>query len=150
MANINLNDSSNIKVVQSGSDIRLDFTSGGQVATNTSAIGTLANLNTTDKSNLVNAINEVNSFKIAYGTTGLVSHSGNGYKDTGIDFSSAGFTSNPVVIAGLQGNSTGAVNGSGIVAVVASSLTTSGCTLRYYNNSSSSPANYINWIAIGV
>lgn len=61
MANINLTDSSNIKVVQNGSDISLDFTAGGQVATNTTNIGTLANLTTTDKTDLVSAINEVDA-----------------------------------------------------------------------------------------
>lgn len=60
MANLNLQDSSNIKVVQNGSDISLDFTSGGLVTQNTTNIGTLANLTTTDKTDLVSAINEVN------------------------------------------------------------------------------------------
>lgn len=71
MANLNLQDSSNIKVVQSGSDISLDFASGGQVETNTTAIGTLSNLNTTDKTDLVSAINEVNTKNII--TVGLSS-----------------------------------------------------------------------------
>lgn len=60
MANINLTDSSNIEVVQNGGDISLDFTAGGQVATNTTNIGTLANLTTNDKTDLVSAINDVN------------------------------------------------------------------------------------------
>lgn len=72
MANLNLQDSSNIKVVQSGSDISMDFASGGQVETNTTAIGDLTDLTTTDKSNLVDAINEVNNKNII--TVGLSSN----------------------------------------------------------------------------
>lgn len=53
MANINLTDSSNIEVVQSGGDISLDFTTTGD-------IGDLSTLTTTDNSSLVGAINEVN------------------------------------------------------------------------------------------
>ena len=52
MANINLTDSSNIKVVQSGGDISLDFTTTGD-------IGDLTSLDTSDTSSLVSAINEV-------------------------------------------------------------------------------------------
>lgn len=52
MANINLTDSSNIEVVQSGGDISLDFTTTGD-------IGDLSTLTTTDNSSLVGAINEV-------------------------------------------------------------------------------------------
>lgn len=150
MANINLRDSSNIKVVQSGSDIRLDFTSGGQVATNTSAIGTLANLNTTNKSNLVNAINEVNSFKIAYGQVAFTSVASGSYKDATINYASAGFTSTPTITLGVEGNGSGGANGSTVPAVLRNSLTTTGCTIRYYNGSTSTISNYVNWIAIGV
>lgn len=61
MANLNLQDSSNIKVVQSGSDISLDFASGSQVELNTNKIGDLTTLTTTDNTTLVNAINEVDA-----------------------------------------------------------------------------------------
>lgn len=61
MANLNLQDSTNIKVVQNGSDISLDFKTGGQVDTNTTDIGDLTQLTTTDNSSLVNAINEIDA-----------------------------------------------------------------------------------------
>lgn len=57
MANINLTDSSNIQVNQSGDNIELDFTSGGQVAQNTTNIGDLNNLNTANTDDLVSAVN---------------------------------------------------------------------------------------------
>jgi hypothetical protein len=56
---VNLVNSNNIEVNQNGDNISLDFASGGQVEENTSNIGDLSNLNTTEKSNLVSAINEV-------------------------------------------------------------------------------------------
>lgn len=61
---VNLIDSTNIEVIQSGNDISLDFASGGQVEENTTHIGNLSNLNTTDKSSLVGAINEINKSMI--------------------------------------------------------------------------------------
>lgn len=142
MANINLTDSSNIKVVQNGSNISLDFTTNGD-------IGNLSNLTTSDKSSLVNAINEINSLKFAYGQATFSSVGANSYKDATINFASAGFTSNPTIVFGVEGNSTGGANGSTLPAVVRSTLSTTGCTVRYYNASSSSITNYVNWIAIG-
>lgn len=149
MANLDLRNSSNIKVVQNDNIISLDFVSGGQVDENTTAIGNLANLNTTNKTDLVSAINEVNSFKIAYGQVSITSVSAGSYKDATIDFSSAGFTSNPTITLGIEGNGTGSAHASSAPAVVHNSLSTTGCTIRYYNSSSSTLSNYINWIAIG-
>lgn len=57
---VNLVNSSNIEVTQAGDDISLDFASGGQVEENATNIGDLSNLTTTETSNLVGAINEVN------------------------------------------------------------------------------------------
>lgn len=142
MANINLTDSSNIKVVQSGGDISLDFKTSGE-------IGDLSLLTTSNKSSLVSAINEVNSLKFAYGQELFSSVGSNSYKDVVISFASAGFTSTPNIVFGVEGNSTGGANGSTLPAVVRSTLTTTSCTIRYYNASSSSITNYVNWIAIG-
>ena len=52
MANLSLQDSSNIKVVQNGLNVSLDFTTTGD-------IGDLTSLDTSDTSSLVSAINEV-------------------------------------------------------------------------------------------
>lgn len=142
MAHVNLNDSSNIKVVQSGDFISLDLTTTG-------VVGNLTQLTTANKSSLVDAINEVNSLKFAYGQVAFVSVSSGSYKDATIDFTSAGFTSTPTITLGVEGNGSGGANGSTVPAVVRNSLTTTGCTIRYYNGSTSTISNYVNWIAIG-
>ena len=52
----NLVNGSNIEVIESENNISLDFTSGNSIDTK---IGNLSNLNTPDKTSLVNAINSV-------------------------------------------------------------------------------------------
>lgn len=75
MANLNLQDSTNIKVVQSGTDISLDFATGSQVDTNTTNIGDLTNLNTPDDDSLVDAINSslpISLYDNSNGSTGNI------------------------------------------------------------------------------
>lgn len=88
--------------------------------------------------------------KIAYGQTALVQPSAGGTKDVAIDYSSAGFTETPKIFATFEGNASDYRYGSISLAVVRSSITTTGATLRFLNNSGYSPAFYINWFAIGV
>ena len=88
--------------------------------------------------------------KIAYGQTALVQPSAGGSSDVVIDYSSAGFTETPKIFATFEGNANDYRYGSITLAVVRSSITTTGATLRFLNNSGYSPAFYINWFAIGV
>ena len=88
--------------------------------------------------------------KIAYGQTALVQPSAGGTTDVAIDYSSAGFTETPKIFAIFEGNANDYRYGSIALAVVRSSITTTGATLRFLNNSGYSPAFYINWFAIGV
>lgn len=88
--------------------------------------------------------------KVVYGQTALVQPSSGGTKDVAIDYSSAGFTETPKIFAIFEGNANDYRYGSITLAVVRSSITTTGATLRFLNNSGYSPAFYINWVAIGV
>ena len=53
----------------------------------------------------------------------------------------------PTVVAGLASVSSASDLGSISVAVAA--VTETGCTLRFYNNSSTSRAPAANWVAVG-
>lgn len=88
--------------------------------------------------------------KIAYGQTNLVQSSSGNSTDTTISYSSAGFTQKPIILTTIEGGANDYHYGSIAISVVRSSVTTSGATLRFLNNTGYSPAFYINWIAIGV
>ena len=88
--------------------------------------------------------------KVVYGQTALVQPSSGGTKDVTIDYSSAGFTETPKIFAIFEGNANDYRYGSITLAVVRSSITTTGATLRFLNNSGYNPSFYINWVAIGV
>lgn len=95
--------------------------------------------------------NLLSSFpKIAYGQTGLIQPSSGTTSDTTISYSSAGFTQTPIILTTIEGNANDYHYGSIAISVVRSSITTTGATLRFLNNTGYSPAFYINWIAIGV
>lgn len=124
----------------------------------TGEIGDINNLNTSSKDNLVSAVNEVNTElgvvksglpKVARGETALTTVNGNNHKDITINYSSAGFTSPPTIVATIQGNSPSSAHGGSSVGVVRDSTTISNATLRYYNNTGNALTMYVNWIAIG-
>lgn len=95
--------------------------------------------------------NLLSSFpKIAYGQTSLVQSSSGSSSDTTISYSSAGFTQKPIILTTIEGGANDYHYGSIAISVVRSSVTTTGATLRFLNNTGYSPAFYINWIAIGV
>ena len=70
----------------------------------------------------------------------------NSYYDLNVTFNKT-FAAAPNVVAGFVSNSTGADMGS--LSCSVHTITTTGCTVRIFNNSSSARTPYITWIAVG-
>lgn len=72
----------------------------------------------------------------------------NGYKDVNITFGRT-YSSAPTVVVGLASTSTASSFGRVNVVVKADSVTTTGCTIRLFNDDSSVRSPGFRWIAIG-
>lgn len=92
------------------------------------------------------------SYSPAYMTHGVVNSGqstatpANGYKDFTVTFGHT-YTSPPHVVPGFYSTSTAA--GLGGLSCAVNSITTTGCTIRVFNNTSSARSPAVEWIAIG-
>ena len=85
---------------------------------------------------------------IQKGEISIASTAAGTYSDTTVTFEST-FTSTPTVVVGLRSGSSSANLGSCSCSVVPTSVTTTGCTVRFFNNGSTAAGPGVNWIAIG-
>lgn len=117
---------------------------------NTNAIGTLTELTTTNKDNLVDAINEANNKipKIQGGVTADISVSANSYSDYKVTFPEEFNTIPTLITVSLYTNSTAPNYGDLTAVVLYGSVTSTGFKIRIYSKDTSSRAPACIWIAI--
>jgi len=94
-----------------------------------------------------NPANWRKSLGIQSGAFTVESTSGGTYTDTDVTFP-ATFASVPIVVVGFRTASTAAAFGHCSCAVVSGSITTTGCTIRFYNGDTSPRIPEITWVAI--
>ena len=85
---------------------------------------------------------------IQKGEISIASTAAGTYSDTTVTFGST-FTSTPTVVVGFRSGSSSANLGSCSCSVVPTSVTTTGCTVRFFNNGSTAVGPGVAWIAIG-
>lgn len=85
---------------------------------------------------------------IQSGAFTAASTDGGTYTDTQVTFPTA-FASPPNVVVGFRTGSTAAAFGHCSCAVVPGSITTTGCTIRFFNGDTTARLPEITWIAIG-
>lgn len=96
--------------------------------------------------NLTDNIDEIATSHFDSGVTAGISVAAGAFEDVAITFSQS-FTTAPSVVVGFLSSSTAPTFGSCSVAV--NSVTTSGFTIRVFNNDSATRAPAVEWIAFG-
>ena len=82
------------------------------------------------------------------GRTDIIASSKTAYTDVAVTFPTV-FTETPTVMLTLETGSTAYAMGNFLMTVLSDSVTTTGFTMRLFNNTSTNRAFYVNWLAYG-